>query len=164
MLPKPRRHVSAAAPEHALAFEPLEPFCVVRPTPQFGDGHDLRDGPITLEHGNGSARLDVSQVPRQAVLELPNLGLLHMAKLAKLEGRRQCLDSDTAAVLASSLDAGTQDRRGFDLDERAGDDERGNLDERRRRKITGEKRRARTSDFFAPARADHEDREPDHIC
>ena len=56
--------------------------------------------------------------------------------------------------MASRLDAGTQDRRGFDLDERAWDDERGNLDERRRRKITGEKRRAHTSDLFAPARVD----------
>jgi hypothetical protein len=50
------------------------------------EGDDLRDGLIPVQHQDGLSAPDVIEVAGQVVLELGNLGLLHMAMLAMLGG------------------------------------------------------------------------------
>lgn len=53
--------------------------------PDIGQRDDLRDGTVTIENDNRAAAPDVVEVFRQVILQLPDLGSFHMAKLATFD-------------------------------------------------------------------------------
>ena len=89
-------HVALAAANEPFALEAIETVCVMSAAVSGWHRHEMRDGPVTLEHDDGTSAFDVCEVAREAVLELADLGLLHIAKLAKFGARRQCRGKDTA--------------------------------------------------------------------
>lgn len=82
MLAKPLGHAAPPPAEDPLALEMFEPSLVTGASIGRRDGDQVGHGPITLEDHDRATPFDVRQVPRETILELADLGLHHVAKLA----------------------------------------------------------------------------------
>ena len=82
-LSEPIGKPAGPATNDSPALEPGQARIDTRPSlARPGQRYDLRDGPVPLEHYQGPARLHVLEVSREVVLQIRNLGGLHLTMLA----------------------------------------------------------------------------------